>query len=80
MFGGFDDWDVEETRKWIIDLLWENYAPSPEKLYVKGDTFRGILFGKFASETDRDRVVEKINTLKQSMYGNKNLGKQRCAD
>ena len=68
-FGGFDGWSIEDAKQWVIDTLWENYGPQPEKMYSKGDTFRGMLFGKFSSEADRDRVVSKFKTLKKSIYG-----------
>ena len=69
VFGGFDDWELDATKKRITDTTWENDVPAPDKLFTKGDHFRGILFGKFASEVDRGRVVEKNKVLQKSVYG-----------
>ena len=47
---------MEEATQWLQDKLWTLYGPRVVETYTKGD-FRGLLFAKFTSVTDRDNAV-----------------------
>ena len=58
VFGGFKKFgSLEDAKKWIYEKLWMEWLPQPNDIYNKGD-FHGILFCKFDTEEDRDKVVQ----------------------
>ena len=57
VFGGFKKFgDFETAKTWIYEKLWNEWLPTATDIYCKGD-FHGILFCKFESEEDRNKVV-----------------------
>ena len=67
VFGGLSNLSLEDAQKWLTDELWNAWLPQPIETYCKGD-FKGILFARFHTNTDRDDVVgwfRKHSTLIQ---------------
>ena len=57
VFGGFKHFgDFDTAKNWIYEKLWKEWLPTANDIYCKGD-FTGILFCKFETEDDRNKVV-----------------------
>jgi hypothetical protein len=66
IFGGFSSFkDFEEVKTWIQDKFWEEWLPQPAEIYYKGEfkDFKGIIFAKFDTTAERDKVVETFRRL-----------------
>ena len=73
--GGLAKFTVfEEASKWLGDILWDAYAPTPIETYVKRQdgVFSGVLYAKFASPTDRIKAQNAIK-VKLVELGNKDI-------
>ena len=69
VFGGLSKaGDIEEAQKWMRDKLWAEWLPAPENMYSKGE-FKGILFAKFRTSSERDSIVVWFRTSSTQMSG-----------
>ena len=63
VFGGFRSLgDFEEAKTWIGNKLWDEWLPQPTEIYHRGQ-FNGLVFCKFDSIDDRDKVVDGVRRL-----------------
>ena len=49
----------EAATSWVTDQLWKQYGPVPTSVFKKGE-FNGIVFAKFANESDRNDAVAML--------------------
>ena len=62
VIGGLKDCgNIDEAYKMVTDTLWSKWSALPEDYYCKGD-FEGLIFLKFATNTDRDAAINVIKT------------------
>ena len=70
VFGGLGEiGGAEAAEKWLKDTMKEHGLPAAQDIYFKGDTFRGMLWAKFGSQGDRDRVALEMRNLKATAGG-----------
>ena len=56
--GGLSGFGSEDDAKEFLKAkIWDAWLPSPEEMYHKGD-FKGMLWCKFANETDRNKMIK----------------------
>ena len=54
---------IDDAGKWLSGQLYWNHGPKHTEYYCKGD-WKGLLFIKFATKSDRDAAVIMIRTSK----------------
>ena len=65
MFGGFPaQCSFVDVRAWVEEKCTNQCRHKPNDIYKKGESFKGIVFAKFASQSDRDAVVQQFRTEK----------------
>ena len=56
VFKGFAG-ELDQAEEWITKQLRERQLPEPEEMYIKGDTFKGMVFARFRNPGDMMKVV-----------------------
>ena len=59
--GGFPN--VDATKDWVSNTLWELYGPWPQEMYTKSES-NGMLFAKFNTSIERDTAVRLLRGAK----------------
>ena len=59
--GGFPN--VDATKDWVSNTLWELYGPWPQEMYTKSES-NGMLFAKFNTSIERDTAVRLLRGVK----------------
>jgi hypothetical protein len=52
--------NFEESETWVRDKLWSLYAPPPAEVFKGRGDFKGVIFAKFATRSDRDEAVKLL--------------------
>ena len=56
--GGLDDYaSIDEASKFIKDILWKSWSPTPIDIFSKGD-YRNIAFATFSTRKERDEAIK----------------------
>ena len=58
-----------EAAEWLQSKLIALSGPAPLEVYIKGDSFQGILFAMFSNQADRDVSVAKLRGAKYEHNG-----------
>ena len=64
MGGFFNFTSLSDASKWLIDFLWEAYAPTPVEIFIRraDGEYSGVIFAKFASPTDRIKALGAVKS------------------
>ena len=70
IIGGLDGLaSLEESEKWLMTELASSKALVPLDVFIKGDTFKGIVFAKFASPTDMETALAVLEKKRLQCKG-----------